>query len=228
MALTIYLKTALRYRGDTPLTRARITLRMLRSSLFVAALSLGAMPALADVSKNPQSAPKGVYDLANQHSLVTYCVVHVGISNYCGWFPKLSGKLHFNGSQPEKSELDVSIDLKAVQSRSDELDGRLRDEMFEVAKFPTATFKSTAIKVTGTNQGEITGNLTLHGVTKPVTLKTTFNGGQPSPFGSGHLIGFSADASVKLADFGLTGVLWKVFVADDVTLHIETEFQHDQ
>jgi polyisoprenoid-binding protein YceI len=213
---------------DTSSNRLRITVFSIRLPIIAAALSLCALPALADVSKNPQSAPKGVYDLVNRHSLVTYCVVHVGISNYCGWFPKLSGKLHFSGSQPANSELEVTIDLKAVQSRSDELDGRLRDEMFEVAKFPTATFKSTSIKVTGANQGEITGALTLHGVTKPITLKTTFNGGQPSPFGSGHLIGFSAEATVKLADFGLTGVLWKVFVADEVTLRIETEFEHDQ
>jgi len=203
-------------------------MRLLRSLTIAASVSLGTLSAYADVSTNPQSAPKGAYELSKPHSLVTFCIKHVGISTYCGWFPKLSGKLHFNGAQPTTSQVDVTIDLSAVQTRSDELDGRLRDDMFEVAKFGTATFKSTTAQVTGTNQGEITGNLTLHGVTKPVTLKTTFNGGQASPFGSGHLIGFSADTTIKLADFGLTGVAWKVFVGDDVAIHIESEFLHEE
>jgi polyisoprenoid-binding protein YceI len=195
---------------------------------LIAALSLAAFPAAADVSVNPQSAPKGVYELSNGHSLITFCIKHVGISNYCGWFPKISGKLHFNGSQPQASRVDVSIDLSAVQTRSDELDGRLRNDLFQVAKFGTATFTTNGSKITGTNQGDVEGDLTLHGVTRPVILKTTFNGGQPSPFGSGYLIGFSADAKIKLADFGLTGVAWKVFVGDEVAIHIETEFLHEQ
>ena len=133
---------------------------------LIAALRLAAFPAAADVSTNPQSAPKGVYELSNGHSLITFCIKHVGISNYCGWFPKISGKLHFNGSQPQASRVDVSIDLSAVQTRSDELDGRLRNDLFETAKFGTATFKTNGSKITGTNQGDVEGDLTLHGVTR--------------------------------------------------------------
>ena len=200
---------------------------MLRLLLIAALLGLGAGSAIADVSKNPQSAPKGAYELVQRHSLVTFCIRHLEISNYCGWFPKLSGTLHFNGSQPANSSVEVTIDLTKTQTRSDELDGRLRDDMFEVEKFGTAMFKSTAVKITGPNQGEITGDLTLHGVTKPVTLKTTFNGGEPNPLGQGHLVGFSAETTIKLADFGLANVAWKVFVGDEVTLTIETEFNHE-
>jgi polyisoprenoid-binding protein YceI len=199
---------------------------MLRLFLLGAALALGfALPAVAgEASTNPQSAPKGAYEPSKAHSLVTFCIRHLDISTYCGWFPKLAGKLKFNGAQPGASTVDVTIDLAAVQTRSAELDQRLRDEMFEVTKFPTATFKTNGSKVTGPNQGDVEGNLTLHGVTKAVILKTTFNGGRPSPFGPGYLIGFSADATIKLADFGLAGVAWKSFVGDEVTLHIETEF----
>src|SRR5262245_1431700 len=140
---------------------------MLRSLSFAALLAISALPAAADVSKNPQSAPKGSYDLVARHSTVHFCIAHLGISNYCGWFPKLSGTLHFNGGQAASSSVEVTIDLAKAQTRSDELDGRLRDDLFETSKFATATFKSTAIKVTGTNEGEITGDLNLHGVTKP-------------------------------------------------------------
>ncbi len=202
-------------------------MRLSSTLLIAAAFSLGAVPAWADVSSNPRSAPKGTYALSKAHSLVTFCIKHFGISDYCGWFPKISGTLEFNGSQPGNSRVDVVIDLSAVETRSDELDGRLRDELFEVTKFGTATFKSTGIKVTGDAQGDIVGDLTLHGVTRPVILKARFNGGLPSPFGAGHLVGFSADATIKLADFGFTGVAWKVFVGDEVTLRIETEFLHE-
>ena len=203
---------------------------MFRSTLLggVSALVFAGAAFAGDASTNPQSAPKGAYELNKAHSLVTFCIRHLDISTYCGWFPKLSGKLKFNGSQPGASSVDISIDLNAVQSRSDELDQRLRNDMFEVAKFPTATFKTNGSKVTGPNQGDVEGDLTLHGVTRPVILKTTFNGGRPSPFGTGYLIGFSADTTIKLADFGLAGVAWKTFVGDDVSLHIETEFLQEQ
>jgi polyisoprenoid-binding protein YceI len=202
--------------------------KMLRASLICAA-ALSALPALADVSKNPQNAAKGTYRIDPPHAVVMFCISHYGgTSNYCGWFPKVSGILQFNGAQPEKSSITATIDLARVQTRSDELDGRLRDDLFEVAKFGTATFKSTSVKVTGTNEGEITGDLSLHGVTKPVTLKATFNGGQPRPIGSGYMVGFSAAGTVKLADFALTNVAWKVFVGDEVTLRIEAEFVNEQ
>jgi polyisoprenoid-binding protein YceI len=197
--------------------------------LAVIGAAVLALPATADVSTNPLSAPKGQYKVDPAHAVVMFCISHFGgTSDYCAWFPKIAGTLDFNGSQPEKSGVQASIDLAAVQTRSDELDRRLREDMFETAKFPAATFKSTAIKVTGKNEGEITGDLTLHGVTKPVTLKAKFNGGQARPIGSGYIVGFSATGTVKLADFALTGVAWKVFVGDEASLRIEAEFVHDQ
>lgn len=204
---------------------------MAKAMLAVAMIAAGlaAWPAAADVSKNPQSAPKGRYELDPAHAVVMFCVPHFGgTSNYCGWIARPAGTLQFNGAQPDKSSVEVTLDLARVQTRSDELDQRLRGEFFEVAKFAAATFKSTSIKVTGDNQGEITGDLTLHGVTKPITLKTTFNGGQPRPIGSGHLIGFSAEGTLMLADFNLTGVAWKTFIGDEVTLRIEAEFVNRQ
>lgn len=204
---------------------------MFRNILFglSAAAMLFTVPAQADVSKNPQSAPKGKYEIHSPHATVIFCIQHFdGISDYCGWFSKVTGTLQFTGSQPERSSVTATIDLNRAQTRSSELDDRLRNDMFEVAKFGTATFKSTSIKVTGANQGEITGDLTLHGVTKPVTLKATFNGGEPWPLGNGYVIGFSATGTIKLADFGLTGVAWKMFVGDDVSLRIEAEFVNEQ
>jgi len=202
---------------------------MLRLSLLAAAMVATGLAAAADLSTNPQSAPKGRYNIDPPHALVMFCMPHFGgISNYCGWFAKVTGTLQFNGAQPATSKLNVTIDMTRVVTRSDELDRRLRGEFFEADKFPTATFESTSAKVTGTNEGEVSGNLTLHGVTKPVTFKVRFNGGQPRPIGSGYVIGFSGEGKVRLADFTFGSVAWRMFVGDEATLKFEMELVNDQ
>ena len=176
---------------------------MLRCTIFLgAALAAFALPAAADVSKNPKSAPKGAYEMDPSHTTLTFCVMHLGLANYCGRFNKTQGTLSFNGSQPEKSKISVTIDTASVDTASDALDGKLRDDLFKVAANPTATFKSP----------------------ETVTLKTTFNGGLMHPLANAYAIGFSAQGTFKRSDFGLTDVAWSSFVGDEVTLYIDSEF----
>jgi polyisoprenoid-binding protein YceI len=201
-------------------------LRLLVTAVLAAGLALPA--AADDASVNPLSAPKGKYILDPNHTLVTFCIKHMGVSTYCGRFNKVSGEATFNGAQPDKSSAKVSIDVASVDTPSDALDAKLREEFFETAKFPTATFETTAISVTGKTTGQITGNLTLHGVTKPVTLKTTFNGGRTHPMRAKYLLGFSAETTLKHADFAFPDVAWNVFIGDEVTLMISVEMQADQ
>ncbi len=196
----------------------------LRSILLASAFAIAAVPAFADdVSLNPLSAPKGKYKADPNHTGVLFCIRHNGISDYCGRFNGITATLTFSGNQPEKSSLNVEIDVNSIDTPSDKLDTELKANFFETAKFPTATFKSTAIKVTGKNEGEITGDLTLHGVTKPVTLKATFGGGKMHAFANTFVIGFSASTKIKHADFAFPNVAWRSFVGDEVTLTIETE-----
>lgn len=198
---------------------------MTRSLLLgAAALALLALPAHADVSKNPKAAPKGSYEMDPVHTTLTFCTMHMGLSNYCGRFNKAQGTLVFNGSEPEKSKLSVTIDVASIDTSSDKLDGKLRDELFKTSAHPTATFKSTKIAVTGENAGEITGDLTIRGVTKPVMLKATFNGGTMHPFANAYALGFSAGAKFKRSDFGLTDMAGEQFASDEVTLYIDSEF----
>jgi polyisoprenoid-binding protein YceI len=197
---------------------------MLRSPFIAALLATTALPALGqDVSTNPLSAPKGTYKVDPNHTGVSFCVRHNGISTYCGRFNTISGSMTFNGSQPEKSSVSIAIDVNSIDTPVDKLDADLKANFFETSKFPTATFKSTAIKVTAKNEGEITGDLTLHGVTKPVTLKATFNGGKMHAFANAYVVGFSATAKLKHADFAFPAVAWRSFIGDDVTLTIDTE-----
>ena len=196
---------------------------MLRS-ILCASLAFGASAAFADVSTNPQSAPKGTYKLEPNHTSVLFCIRHMGIADYCGRFNTISGKIDFNGAQPAKSSANIEIDMTSLDTPSDKLNDKLRTEFFETAKFPKATFTAKSIKVTGKNEGEIAGDLTLHGVTKPVTLKTSFNGGQIHPLFNAYVIGFSAMTTIKHADFAFPDAVWKIFVGDDVKLYIEAEF----
>jgi len=188
-----------------------------------AAVCLAVPAAADDASVNPQSAPHGKYVLDPNHTIVTFCITHMAVSNYCGRFNKVTGEAIFNGAQPEKSSAKVTIDVASVDTTSDALDAKLRDEFFETAKFPTATFETTAISLTGKTSGQITGNLTLHGVTKPVTLKAAFTGGRAHPMRNKYLLGFSGEGTLRRADFGFPDVAWGVFVGDEVTLAISVE-----
>ncbi len=196
---------------------------MLHRILLATAL-FGAWTALAfaDVSTNPQSAPKGTYEQNPDHTVVGFCTSHMELSTYCGRFNKTTAKLTFNGSQPDKSTVTATIDLSSVDVQSKKLTGLLQKELFRNG--PTATFTSTEVKIDGKSEGTITGNLAINGVTKPVTLKVKFNGGEPYPFGDKYVLGFSATGSFKRSDFNLTDMVGAQFAGDVVTLSIEIEF----
>jgi polyisoprenoid-binding protein YceI len=101
--------------------------------------------------------------------------------------------------------------------------------VFDSAKFPTATFVSKTIERTGPASGKMTGDLTIHGVTRPVTFDVTFNGGASSPMGgASYALGFHATAVVKRSDYGLDKMMWTSFVGDEVRLTIEAMFQQQK
>ncbi len=187
--------------------------------LSVALLGLGIGQALA-----ASTAPKGTYKLDAQHTQVLFAIKHEGISTFYGRLGKVSGTLNFDQAKPENSALNVVVDTTTIDTHVPELDSSVPNELFQADKFPTATFVSTGIAKTGDNTGTVTGNLTIAGVTKPVTLAVTFNGGR----GTGeplqpYRLGFDATATLKRSDFGLTHVIWDGFVSDEVTLMIEAE-----
>jgi len=197
-------------------------------SVIVASIALLALagPAFAQ-SSDPRQAPTGSYALETRHSQVLFAIPHLGITDYYGRFDKLSGTLSYNSTAPEKSSVSIIIDMSSVDTPSHELIGELMGpNVFDSAKFPTATFKSTSVKRTGPATGTITGDLTLRGVTKPVTLDVTFGGVTPDPVSGADDIGFHATATLKRTDFGITGMVWESFVGDDVKLTIEAMFQH--
>jgi len=201
----------------------------MRIAAALIALLATAGAAFAAPSNDPKQAPTGSYAMDPRHTLVVFAIPHLGITDYYGRFDKVTGNLSFNSGAPEKSTVNVTIDMTSVDMPSKELINELSGtSVFDSAKFPTATFKSTAITRTGPNTGTITGDLTLHGVTKSVTLDTTFGGLTSDPFNGKDDVGFHATTTVKRTDFGLTGMVWESVVGDDVKLTIEAMFQHSK
>lgn len=197
---------------------------VLAASLLLAALT---GPAAGQTSTDPKQAPTGAYSLETRHSQLLFAIPHMGITDYYGRFDKLSGSLNWNSGTPEKSSVSITIDMTSVDTPSHELIGELMGAgVFNSGSFATATFKSTSVARTGANTGTITGNLTLRGVTKPVTLDVIFGGVSADPFSGADDIGFHATATVKRTDFGITGMVWEGIVGDDVKLTIEAMFQH--
>jgi len=180
----------------------------------------------AGVSTDPKQAPAGAYQIEPRHTVVLFAIPHLGLTDYYGRFEKTSGTLNFTPGAPEKSAVSVTIDTSSVNVPNSELMGELASaDVFDAAKFPQATFTSTSLERTGPASGKMTGDLTIHGVTKPVTFEVTFNGGAASPMGPGYNLGFHATAMIKRSDFGLDKMRWTGFVGDDVKLIIEALFQ---
>ena len=191
-------------------------------ALAVPVLVLG----LSAAHAAPLTAKLGTYTIDPDHTQIVFTIRHEGISTFYGRFTKISGGMNFDPAAPQASVLNVAIDMTGIQTHVDDLDTELRDNVFDAKKFPTANFVSTGITKTGDNTGTVTGNLTLNGITKPVTLNVTFNGGRNSPIPfQPYRIGFDATATIHRADFGLDGMIWSGLVGDDVTLMIESEME---
>lgn len=162
------------------------------------------------------------YTLDPAHTQVMFAVSHLGFSFSHGRFDKFDGSFTFNAAQPETSEIEATIDINSLDMGSAEWDKHLKSaDFFNAEKFPTMTFKSTKIEKTGEKTGTVTGDLTLMGVTKPVTLEVRYNNSGVHPYNRNHIAGFSATGLIKRSDFGMKGGL--PAVGDDVAIMIEVE-----
>lgn len=200
----------------------------------VSVLSLGACAPLQTAVALAQAptdaltnAPAGAYTLDNSHTSVLWRVQHMGVSMYTARFDTTSGTLNLDPVDPTKSSVDITVDIASVSTGlrdaqgNFEFDKKIADAL-GVARTPKARFVSTALTRSTPTTGVMTGDLTLNGVTKPLTLNVTFGGGRTHPFQQRYLVGFGATGSFKRSDFGVTN--WAGGVGDDVTLQIETEF----
>jgi polyisoprenoid-binding protein YceI len=174
---------------------------MLKKTL--AALALGT----ALLSAGQAMAADYTIDKEGQHAFVNFKISHLGYSYIYGSFKDWSGTFSFDAAKPEDSKINITLKTASVYTNHAERDKHISSKDFlDVATYPEATFKSTSVKSTGkTADGKMTadviGDLTLHGVTKPVVVKTTFLGEGKDPWG-GYRAGFEGTTTIKRSDFG--------------------------
>ena len=216
----------------------------MRANPFIAGVACAALliaaSLRADAAIKPVATPvpASTYSLDKAHASLIFRVSHLGFSNWTGRFANWDAKLTLDPKNPEKGHVEATIDPNSLSSDHppkgflEELRGV---QFLNAPKFPLMTFKSTKVTMTGRNTADVTGDFGMHGITKPVTLQVTFNGGwakMPLDTG-GARAGFSADGSLNRADFGIAyGLPPKgatMGVGDLVTFHIEAEFsQHPE
>jgi len=187
----------------------------------------------ATAPKPPKAdIPAGDYTLDKHHATLVFRVNHLGFSNYTAAFADFDAKLHFDQNNAAASTLEATINPKSLTLPTPP-EGFLAEltgpQWLNTATYPTITFKSTKVETTGSDTGKITGDLTLHGVTKPVTLDVTYNGGYAGhPMDPHARVGFSAKGTFKRSDFGIAfGVPapgTTMGVGDEVQVVIEAEF----
>ncbi|MBP7253261.1 MAG: polyisoprenoid-binding protein [Alphaproteobacteria bacterium] len=183
-----------------------------------------ATPTTAPAKADLNNAAAGEYAIDASHTNVFFRVSHLGFSGYMGRFNKIEGKVVLDPKDLTKTSLDVTIDAASIDVNHEKLEGELREkEVLDAAAFPSITFKSTKMEQKDASHGTITGDLTLHGVTKPVTLDVTLNGAGVHPMSQKPTLGFSATGMLKRSDFGVAK--WLPMVGDSVQLIIETEMQ---
>jgi polyisoprenoid-binding protein YceI len=180
-------------------------------------------------------APAGAYTLDKSHASLIFRVSHLGFSNYTARFKRFDAKLELDPKRPESSRVTATVDARSLETdfpnpETLDFNAMLQNaQWLDTAQFPEITFRSTRVELATPNAARITGDLTLHGVTRPITLEATFNGGYAGhPMDPHARIGFSAHGALKRSEFGIAfGVPvpgTTMGVGDEVEVIIEAEF----
>jgi polyisoprenoid-binding protein YceI len=169
---------------------------------------------------------KATYDIDPAHSSAHFSVRHMMVTNVRGGFRSVKGTVAFDPENPAASTIEAVIDATSISTLDDQRDAHLRSADFlDVEKFPSITFKSTSIEPAGDDELKVTGDLTIHGVTRPVVLKVEGpTSEEKDPWGNVRA-GASATTKIKRSDFGLT---WNaaletggILVGDDLKIELD-------
>ncbi|MCX5261142.1 YceI family protein [Streptomyces canus] len=171
------------------------------------------------------TALTGDYTIDASHSTIGFTVRHAMVTNVKGKFDEFSGSLHLDGGDPSASTASIDVKMDSIDTGSADRDGHLKSaDFFKIEEFPTMTFRSTKAEALGDEDYRITGDLTILGTTKPVTIDLEFNGAAKDPFGN-ERVGFEGKAEIKRSDWGLT---WNttletggVLVSDKIKLNFD-------
>ncbi|MEU9289520.1 YceI family protein [Streptomyces sp. NPDC048275] len=154
---------------------------------------------------NPDlAALTGDYTIDPSHSAIGFVARHAMVTNVKGTFKEFEGTLHLDGADPSKSTAMIDVKMDSVDTRSEDRDNHLKSsDFFRIDEFPTMTFRSTKVEALGGDDYRITGDLSILGVTKPLSIDLEFNGSATDPFGN-ERVGFEGKAEILRSDWGLT------------------------
>ncbi|MGY4515245.1 YceI family protein [Lysobacter sp. HA18] len=177
--------------------------------------------ALAGLAGVAFAAPL-TYTMDANHTQVTATWTHFGYSHPFANFGQADGTIVYDPQNVGASSVKVTLPLAGLDSTIPALDEHLRSaDFFDAEKYPTITFTSTKVEAAGDKKLRVTGDLTVHGVTKPAVLDVTINGAGPHPMSKREAVGFDATTTIKRSDFGVTKYVPNV--SDDIHIHITTE-----
>lgn len=162
------------------------------------------------------------YAFDKSHTYINFYVNHLGFSEMMGRFTQYDGAIDYDETNPAATRINVSLSPSSIKTSSDILDLKLQtSDFFDSATYPDIRFISSNVDITGENTADITGNLTLRGITKPVILRAHINKADYNRYTSLYVIGFSATTVIHRSDFGMTTLLPDV--GDTVKLDISSE-----
>lgn len=203
-------------------------MRLISNTLILAAtLSLASHSAQAQspvANATPSAAQAGDYKVETSHTRTQFTVSHMGFTDWYGDFTGISGTLSIDPKAIAKAKVDITIPVASVSTTNTTLDGELKSaQWFDAAQFPTIRFVSTRVEQTGPRTALITGNLTFHGVTRPVTLRASFNASGVNPMTKGYTLGFNASTLINRSDFGVK--TYVPLIGDSVAIRISAAFE---
>ncbi|MGV4986114.1 YceI family protein [Streptomyces sp. NPDC001709] len=182
------------------------------------------------VSQAPAAGPDltaltGDYTIDPAHTTIGFVARHAMVTNVKGAFQDFTGTLHLNGADPAQSTATLDVTMDSIDTGNADRDGHLKSsDFFKIDEFPVMTFRSTKAEALGGDDYRITGDLSLLGVTKPITIDLEFNGAAQDPFGN-ERVGFEGKAEILRSEWGLT---WNaaletggVLVSDKIKLNFD-------
>jgi len=213
------------YSEDHMPTQKRLALPALTfAALVLPACTQLLMAAVPPVTTDPAKLPAGTYKIEPNHTQVLFSVNHMGFSYFTGSFSGVSGAAVLSPKKPAAMSVSVSVPVASVFTTSPKLIEELKEpDWLDATKFPTMIFRSSKVTATGPATADIAGTLTLHGVTKPLTLHAKFIGAGINILSKNETAGFELTGTLKRSDFGVTKYV--PLISDDVSLTINAAFE---
>ena len=185
--------------------------------------TLVAAQSAAPANTDPAAVTAGRYVVEPSHTRLQFSLSHMGFTHWYGDLTGASGSLVVDPRNPVAAKVDVTLPVASVATTNAKLDEELRGaQWLDATAYPTIRFVSTRVVRTGARGATVTGNLTFHGVTRPVTLNAVFNGAGTDPIAKAYTVGFDGSTTIRRSDFGVKAYV--PLIGDAVDIRISAAF----